>query len=147
MVTLVGTQTDYLDALKALVELEHDALEAYIAAINRLDNAEYKQQLESFKSDHERHIKDLSGILKKHGITPPTDPTLKSILTQGKVVICNMVNDKAILAAMGTNEDDTNTAYDRLNHYKDIPADEKKILEQAFEDEKRHKAWILQALK
>lgn len=43
MVTLVGMQDDFGTTLKDLVELEYDAVEAYEAAINRLDNKEYKK--------------------------------------------------------------------------------------------------------
>ena len=42
MATLVGTQTKFVDALKELAELDHDAIEAYEAAINRLENEFYK---------------------------------------------------------------------------------------------------------
>ncbi len=147
MVTLVGTQTDYVDALTALVELERDALEAYKASINRLTNAAYKSKFESFANDHQRHIQELTDILDKHGVKAPTDPTLKSILTQGKVVIGAMISDEAILMAMVTNEDDTNVAYERINRYKDTSSEEKEILEKALNDEKRHKQWILDTLK
>ena len=36
MTTLVGTQTKFVKAVRELVELDFDALEAYNAAINRL---------------------------------------------------------------------------------------------------------------
>lgn len=42
MATLVGTQKNFADALKALIELDYDAIEAYKAAIDRLENENYK---------------------------------------------------------------------------------------------------------
>ncbi|MBL0942527.1 MAG: DUF2383 domain-containing protein, partial [Alphaproteobacteria bacterium] len=75
MVTLVGTQEDFEVALKELLELDYDAVEAYEAAINRLENQEYKTQLNTFKNDHERHIKEISALLKKHNIAPTKGPS------------------------------------------------------------------------
>ena len=146
MTTTVGNQSEYLTALKALLELEYDALEAYDAAINCLENSSYQDQIKNFRNDHQCHITSLTSILTKHGQTPPTGPTLKSILTQGKVVIGNLINDDAILRAMASNEEDTNTAYGRLCQYANIPDDELDILEQAYNDEKLHKEWIAETL-
>jgi hypothetical protein len=48
---------------------------------------------------------------------------------------------------MKTNEDDTNTAYDRMNHRKDLNKEIKDILTRAYADEKKHKKWIEDTLK
>ena len=52
------------------------------------------------------------------------------------------MGDRAILVAMKTNEDDTNTAYERaVNHeQKHSSADE--VLRRGLADERRHRAWI-----
>ena len=42
MATMVGTQKSFTEAIKELVELDYDALGAYEAAINNLENPEYK---------------------------------------------------------------------------------------------------------
>ena len=146
MVTMVGTQNDYVEALIALLELEYDALEAYKAAINRLENEEFKIQLKLFCDDHQKHIDCLNKIIESHDENPPSGSDIKAVLTQGKVVIAGLINDQEILKAMLTNEEDTNTAYGRLTQYVDIPEDDKTFLDEALADEKRHKAWIEQAL-
>ena len=87
MVTTVGLESDFMKALKNLVSLDYDAVEAYQAAIDRLEDEEYKKALEGFKQDHLKHIKELSAFLKKHNHTPPTGPSSKSLLTQGKVTL------------------------------------------------------------
>ncbi|OAQ22089.1 hypothetical protein K457DRAFT_131499 [Linnemannia elongata AG-77] len=56
MVTLVGTQEDFLKALTELIELDYDAVEAYQAAIERIKDPVYKENLEEFQQDHKRHI-------------------------------------------------------------------------------------------
>lgn len=142
MVTLVGTQKHFTDAVKELLELDYDAKEAYEAAINRLDNHEYKSQMEKFKNDHERHIKELTELLKAHNEEYPTGPSSKQWLAKGKVVLANLIGDKTILSAMRTNEIDTNYAYERLYEYDDIWIDAKPIIKKGLSDERRHKAWL-----
>ena len=41
MVTMVGMQKDFGDAMKELLELEYDALAAYDESIERLENADF----------------------------------------------------------------------------------------------------------
>lgn len=148
MATLVGTQGNFERALKELVELDYDAVEAYEAAISRLENEEYKKTLRGFKDDHQRHIEEVSALLKKHDTEPPTGPDMsKQWLAKGKVVLANLVGNHAILTAMRSNEDDTNTAYERMNAHVEKWEDVGDILRRGLEDEKRHKAWFEDASK
>ena len=143
MATFTGTQSEFFDALKNLVELDYDAVEAYEAAINRLENQKYKNQLLEFKKDHERHIKEVSDLLQKHNEEAPTGPSIgKQWLTKGKVVLAEIAGDNAILKAMLSNEEDTNLAYKRLNERVDKWEDSVQILEKGLEDEIRHKKWL-----
>ena len=72
MTTLVGTQKDFAIALKELIGLDYDAVEAYKAAIDRIKNEDCKNQLQKFKQDHERHIEELNNILILHKEEPVT---------------------------------------------------------------------------
>lgn len=146
MVTMVGTQTNFIDAVYALIELDYDAAEAYQAAIDRLDNQDYKLALAKFKADHERHIAELSALLRKHNEKVPDGPDAKRFLAQGKVFLANLAGDKAILMAMHSNEVDTNTAYERVCKHESITPEFEAVVQKGWEDEKRHKAWIEQAL-
>ncbi|WP_032114209.1 DUF892 family protein [Candidatus Paracaedibacter symbiosus] len=143
MVTLVGMQANFEDALKDLIELDYDAVEAYDAAINRLENQEFKEKLNIFKADHEWHIQELTNVLKKRNIDPPSGPsTGKQWLTKGKVVLANLIGDNVILRAMISNEIDTNTAYERISLREDMWSEAKDIIRRGLEDEKRHKKWL-----
>jgi rubrerythrin len=142
MTTLVGTQTSFIDAIQALVELDYDAIEAYQTAINRLESNMYKAQLTQFKEDHERHVSELSVALRQKGEKVPTGPGLKQLLTQGKVILATLAGDKAILRAMLSNEGDTNTAYQRMSEREDILPEFEIIVRSGLEDERRHKAWL-----
>lgn len=146
MVTFVGTQENFASAVKKLVELNIDSIAAYKAAIDRIENQEYKNKLFEFKADHERHVQSLSTLLNTHGESAPTEPTAKHWLTEGKVALANLVGDNAILFAMRSNEVDTNIAYERINDHVNKWKDACPILENAIEDERRHKAWFEQTL-
>ncbi|AIL64439.1 hypothetical protein NOVO_00125 [Rickettsiales bacterium Ac37b] len=143
MATFVGTQVNFYDALKEMLELEYDAIEAYKAAIERLKDKECKDTFKKFLGDHERHKDFLTKALEKvDGLKVPKGGDMKEILTKGKVLISSLLGDKSILSAMKTNEDDTNSAYERLNNYKNIPITLKSELANFFKDEQKHRAWI-----
>ena len=145
MVTLVGTQTDFNDAIRELIELEYDAIGAYKLAISKLKSAAYKDKLKEFLSDHERHIADIKDFYEDELVILPTSGDLiKGCLAKLKVAISSVVSDRTILKAMLTNELDTNTAYERMNHHQGVPNNPAitSALKLAYEDEVRHKAWL-----
>lgn len=146
MVTTVGTESTLDELLNDLIKLDHDAAEAYLAAINRLENATYRSALDGFRQDHLRHVEELSEHLKGMGRKPPEGPDIKSVLTAGKVALASLVGDKAILQAMKTNEEDTNTAYERATKFQDAPPQVHATLERGREDERRHLDWIVETV-
>ena len=143
MVTTVGTETDIVSLLTDLVQLDFDAADAYQAAIDRLDNPEWRATLTRFREDHLRHTVELGDALRRLGVIPPSGGDIKSVLTQGKVVMAGLVGDEAILRAMRSNEADTNTAYERAVQFPDLDAGIRESLEAALADERRHAAWIM----
>ena len=74
-------------------------------------------------------------MLNAHGEKKVEKPTMKQWLTKGKVVISDIVgNDISILKAMNTNQQDTNTAYERINRYEDKWPDVIEPLKKGLED-------------
>ncbi len=67
MVTTVGTENTLDELLKDLVQLDHDAADAYQAAIDRLEDASFRSALAEFKQDRLRHIDELGKILRGMG--------------------------------------------------------------------------------
>src|SRR5690606_29914716 len=122
MTTTVGLQRDLDELVTKLIELDYDAIEAYDEAIERLENAECRAKLSEFRDDHKRHTENLAPFLTQHGRSVPNKGNFKRVLTKGKVVLASLVGDKAILMAMKTNEEDTNTAYERAVKHKEAPA-------------------------
>lgn len=142
MTTKVGMQENFLDAVSDLIELDYDAIEAYNAAIEKLENGNYKDKLRIFRDDHKRHVQEFSDFLKSQGKMPPAGPSGKQWITKGKVVLAQLLGDNTILKAMSSNEEDTNEAYRRMYERKDKHPDTEKILKKGLEDESKHKAWI-----
>jgi hypothetical protein len=146
MATTIGNEDNLDTLLKHLVELDYDAIEAYEAAVERIDNPAYKRTLEQFCQDHINHTLNLSQILRARGETPPDGPSAKRLLTKGKVVMADMMGDKAILRAMLSNEGDTNTAYDRATSNMAVPPEILEILLLNYADEQKHKRWLESAI-
>jgi ferritin-like metal-binding protein YciE len=145
MVTSVGMQTEFIDAVKELIELDYDAIGAYEAAIIRLERAEYRKKLQEFKEDHERHVKELTAFLTTLGKATPSGPdNTKSLMAKAKVILGSIIGDGKILSAMLSNEADTNTAYERMNKRADeLPGSNiHKIIARGLEDEIKHKNWL-----
>ena len=148
MVTLVGTQSDFVKALQELAELDYDAIEAYKVAIDKLRNDDYKEEMKSFQKDHERHVEEINKILVSHGGEIIESPSGKQWLTKGKVALANMISeDKGILNAMLSNEEETNEAYKRMNHHEHLFPDAVETVRKGLQDERKHKKWIEEALK
>jgi len=132
--------------LNRLIRLEYDAVEAYEAAVKRLDTASYKEKIGQFLNDHRRHISDLRPLATSYCANVADGPDIKQILTKGKVVIAELGGDTAVLKAMQSNEKETNTAYEDALKDPHIMADVRPVLERNLADERRHKAWIEQCL-
>lgn len=144
MATRIGSEDNPVEMLEHLMALDFDAIEAYQAAIDRIDDEHYRLRLSEFKADHQRHVDELGPVIRQLGGTPPSGSGAKSILTQGKVFMANLGGDEAILRAMKTNEDDTNQAYEQA--LRKSPPEAKEILQRGREDERRHWEWIVATL-
>jgi uncharacterized protein (TIGR02284 family) len=146
MATMVGKQKDIAALLNALIELDLDAVEAYDAAIKRLKDNDDKRNLSLFMGDHERHVRELQPFVEELGEKAAQKADVKQVLTKGKVVLAGLVGDRLIMMAMKTNEDDTNTAYERASTRDDLPAHVKAVLVRNLDDERRHREYILRRL-
>ncbi|WP_292289565.1 ferritin-like domain-containing protein [Marivita sp.] len=142
MTTTVGTENQMNDLLGNLLKLEHDAIAAYEATIERLDDAESKAQIESFRQDHNKHVAELESHAAKHGVDVPKEGDMKQYLTTGKVALAELAGDQTILKAMKTNEDDTVQAYEQALSNSLSEGELRATFEKALADEKRHRSWM-----
>lgn len=146
MVTTVGTETDFIDMLNNLIRLDFDAIDAYEAAVERLERRGDAEQLRAFQADHQRHTREMAAIVRDLGGKPATAGGAKSMLTSGKVLLADLIGDRAILRAMKTNEDDTNTAYERAIRHGGMTPAANEVLQRNLSDERRHRSWIEEAI-
>lgn len=146
MATTIGTERGVIDTLNNLIHLDFDAITAYQAAIDRLDDAECKTQLIGFKDDHERHTRELAALVRNLGGEPAMQSDAKAMLTKGKVVLRGLTGDSGILKAMKSNEDETNEAYEQALTRDDLTAEMRELLQRNLSDERRHRAWIEERL-
>ncbi len=147
MITLVGTQSDFLDALNCLLELEYEAIEIYEAAINRIENSICVDKLRSFKEDHKNHIDKISKYLASKNYDLVKKPGLKQWISIAAISLSSIIGDKNVLLSLHGAEEDTNTAYERIVNHSEIDKDFKNELSNFYEDEKRHKKWIEEVVK
>ena len=145
MATRIGTESDPIKMLEHLMALDYDAIDAYQAAIERLDDDSYVSVMLQFKGDHERHILELGPDITQLGGRPPDGPGAKSFLTSGKIKLANLAGDEAILRAMRTNESDTNIAYERA--FENCPPEARETLARGRDDERRHLEWLVSTIK
>ncbi|MDX2052458.1 MAG: DUF2383 domain-containing protein [Polyangiaceae bacterium] len=131
-----------LAVLKALIAADYDAILAYRAAVDRLSNDGARSTLQSFQEDHERHVEQLSAFMAALGVEPPQRGDLMGLVAKGRVMVGNVVGDQGILAAMRSNEDDSNLAYERALTVVGLPEHIRRVLEANLADERRHRGWI-----
>ena len=136
----------FIEELKDLLCLDYAAADAYEAVIERISNETYKSKLEEFKDDHLTHIENITTFFKRGGHDYPTSAGMKKILTQGKVVLANLIGDATLLKAMKSNEQQTTQSYEHINKYNEIPEGIRGALLKGYEDEKKHLSWIEQEL-
>lgn len=143
MVTTVGTEGDTKQLLKNLIQLEHDAIAAYDAVIEKLEDTGRAEKVRSFREDHQQHLDALTDLARAHHAYNPGEGSMKSMLTTGKVNLAGIAGgDGALLKAMSTNETDTVTAYRHALENRDAPDDARDFLKKALADEERHKSWM-----
>jgi hypothetical protein len=128
--------------LNSLIELDFDAVEAYQAAIDRLSEPADQAKLRQFMGDHERHITDLGPLVLELGGAPAQKADIRKVLAKGKVVLAGIAGDRAILAAMKSNEETSTRRYRKASGEEGLPSHVRTVLEQNFADEQRHLAWL-----
>lgn len=133
--------TELVAELNDLLQLDHDAVQAYTLAIRTLDSDVYREALTRFREDHERHIRELEDLVRAHGGTPadvahvPTGFFKLAVQALGAVG-----NDRAVFMAFKTNEGQVRDKYRRhadAPHPPDVDA----VLRRGAEDEEIHYAF------
>lgn len=132
--------------LNDLLRLDHDAVQAHTLAIKLLENPDYKRQLEEFRGGHQRHIDELSQLIRSRDGVPLDLPHLPSGAFQLAVQAIGAVGgDRSVLLAFKANERHVRDKY-RRSARAVHPADVTSVLARGAEDEARHYEWALETL-
>jgi rubrerythrin len=146
MEQMTQTEAELAGELNDLLKLDHDAVQAYTLAIRLLESDAYKRQLEVFRADHQRHIDELSELIRSRDATPLELPHLPSGAFKLAVQAMGVAGgDRAVLLAFKANERQVRDKY-RRSARAVHPADVTSVLARAADDESRHYAWALEAL-
>ena len=132
--------------LNDLLALDHDAIEAYSLAIGRVSRAEYREALAGFRGDHQRHVEQLTQLIRDRGGVPVQMPHIPTGFFKAALqALGTLGDDRAVLMAWKTNEGQVRDKYRRYAEHVYEPA-VGAVISRAADDEDRHYAWGEQVL-
>ncbi len=133
-----------IEVMNDQIHLDRDAIVAYDEAIDACEMADIKAQLAEFRADHERHVVELTSMVELYGGVPPMKRDVKGFLIEGFTKLMSH-GDRSALLSMRVNEELTNRSYEAALHH-DLPIDVRTLLSRNLDDERRHLAWIKDAI-
>ncbi|HZP66393.1 MAG TPA: PA2169 family four-helix-bundle protein [Rudaea sp.] len=134
-----------IEELNELIRFDYDAVGAYNEAIDHVKEAVIRDPLTKFRGDHERHIMDLTAIVRRLGGKPVEKADFKGMVRKTMTKVAGLIGTETVLRAMKSNEEVLNKTY--AHHASlDFPRDILDIVQRNFSDEQRHLAWVEQAL-
>ncbi|HEX2091186.1 MAG TPA: ferritin-like domain-containing protein [Longimicrobiaceae bacterium] len=132
--------------LNDLLQLDHDAVQAYTLAIQSLPLDAFHETLTRFREDHERHVAELSELIRARGGTPIGLPHLPTGAFKLAVQALGSTGDhRAVLLAFKTNEGQVRDKY-RRHADGSHPPEVEEVIRRAAEDEEKHYAWAEEML-
>ena len=132
--------------LNDLIQLDHDAVNAYTMAIDTMRSDVLREQLVAFRLDHKRHIEELAEQVRDLGGTPIELPHL----TTGPFKLAMQAlgvpgSDAMVLLAFKANERQVRDKY-RDRARRRYPADVTEVVRRAAADEETHYSWVARTL-
>jgi hypothetical protein len=129
------------DHLNKLIQIDVDTVCTYREALGHVTDFDVRIDLEAFLNDHERHIMELSGVIRDLGGIPiPVHRDLKGAILEGMTRLRSR-GTLGALRAMRMNEKLTNRSYDKASHLYMPPIGQVIVIEN-LNDERRHLATI-----
>jgi uncharacterized protein (TIGR02284 family) len=138
------TNEEIIEKLNELIQLDFDASKTYEAAIERVDenDDEVRSDLQSFLTDHLRHITDLTQEVQKLGGKPEeVGRDFKGVLLEGMTKLRSVTGTSGALKAMRMNEKVTNKSYEEAAEAA-FPVGVHELIVKNLDDERRHLAAI-----
>jgi uncharacterized protein (TIGR02284 family) len=133
--------------LNDLLQLDHDAVQAYDVAIANTENESWRETLRHFRADHERHIEELTNLVRANGGTPAqTSHLTTGLFKLALQQVGRAGGDRGILMAFEANERQVRDKY-RRHAEQPHPPEVRAVLQRGAEDEERHYAWAIESLR
>ena len=129
--------------LNELLQLDYDAVAAYALALKALDHPVHREAVRRFKADHERHIEELTELVREFGGKPLPLPQISSGFKHA--VHGAAADDAAVILAFKANEA-VSRDRDRRAASRQHPADVQDVLIRGARDEQRHFDWVMRTL-
>lgn len=132
--------------LNDLIQLDHDAVQAYTVAIDLVRDERFREELISFRADHKRHIEELAAEVRERGGLPvelphPTGPLKLAVQTLGAAV-----GDVTLLLAFKAVEGQVRDKY-RSYAARRYPPSAAAVVSRGAADEDRHYQWVERELR
>jgi uncharacterized protein (TIGR02284 family) len=141
---IYNSNSELIEKLISLVQLDIDAYFAYEAAIDTAESDTVRLTLSKFKKDHKQHIENLRQVIERLGGTSPEmSPDLKGYLIEGVTKLRGLMGTKSTLLAMQKNEELTTVTYCKALGW-NLPPDIRAIIDKNFKDESNHLQVITQ---
>jgi hypothetical protein len=129
------------DHLNKLIQLDYDAAGTYREALLHVDDPAVRSDLHTFLGDHERHVMELTSIIRDLGGTPiEAHRDFKGVILEGMTRLRSR-GTLGALKAMRMNEKLTNRAYEKASEVYMPPIGQAIVMEN-LNDERRHLAAI-----
>lgn len=132
--------------LNDLLQLDHDAVEAYTVAIDLVRNPKYRESLVEYRADHKRHIEELAALVRARGGLPTELPHATAPLKLTVQALGAAPGDVTLMLAFKAVEGQARDKYRRFAA-KSWPAEVSDVVRRAAQDEDRHYAWVEQSLR
>jgi ketosteroid isomerase-like protein/rubrerythrin len=131
--------------LNDLIQLDHDAVEAYTIAIDRIRDTTRRQSLVEFRADHKRHIESLAALVRERGGLPTELPHPTGAIKLAVQALGALGDDISLLLAFKAVEGQVRDKYQRAAR-RTAPSDMADVIRTGAEDERRHYTWVERSL-
>ena len=133
--------------LKSLCKIDIDAFFAYTETFRHIDAPDAKKNVERFRDDHERHIKDLSDEIRSLGEEPPKfSRDFKGYVLDVFTKVRSLTGTEGSMKALRSGEETTNKKYGEAVKL-GFPDRILTLINRNFKDEQGHLSYIEQAIR
>ena len=132
--------------LNDLLQLDHDAVGVYGIAIHATTDESRRETLREFRTDHERHIEEITRLIQDRGGKPIQAPHLPTSVFKLAIQKAGTLGgETALLLAFKANERQSRDKYRRAAEDSD-DLEVADVLARAADDEIRHYDWAARTL-